>query len=123
MHFIPAVDVAPKPPNPDVDAGADVPNPNAGLAGWLPKRPMEVAGWAVAAPKPPKPVLVGAAPNAVLVGWAAPNVGATAPKGLAGCPNMPPAWVVVDPKPNAGAAVVAAGAPKAVGFAPKSPPA
>ena len=32
-------------------------------------------------------------------------------------------WVVVDPKPNAGAAVVAAGAPKVVGFAPKSSPA
>ena len=63
---------------------------------------MEVAGWAGVAPKPPKPVLAGAAPKAGAVGWAAPNVGATAPKGLAGCPNMPPAWVVVDPNPNAG---------------------
>ena len=100
-----------------------MPNPKVGLAGWFPKRPMEVAGWAVVAPKPPKAVLAGAAPKAGAVGWAAPNVGATAPKGLAGWPNMPPAWVVVDPKPNAGAAVVAAGAPNAVGFDPKSPPA
>ena len=99
-----------------------MPKPNVGLAGWLPKRPIDVAGCAVAAPKPPKAVLAGAAPNPV-AGAVEPKVGATAPKGFAGSPNMPPAWVVVEPKPKAGAAVVAAGAPKAVGLAPKSPPA
>ena len=99
-----------------------MPKPNVGLAGWLPKRPIDVAGCAVAVPKPPQAVLAEAAPNSV-AGAVEPKVGATAPKGFAGSPNMPPAWVVVEPKPEAGDAVVAAGAPKADGLAPKSPPA